>query len=377
MKVEYLKATESDFDELVDFSNYVFSHDGGKTDFPSLLPKLYKKEYQTMESHYIVKENGKIKAVVGAFPMELNVLGNTLKVSGIGTVCVHPYARGCGYMKQLMNMALEDMKKEGIHLSCLGGKRQRYEHFGYTFCGQKVYFTVNNENVRHRLGYYVSEGIVFKEVTNDMDQAYELYNKAKFKFTRDKSGFLDWLKSWNFNVYFVYDGDCFIGYVVVNKENTYISELVVKNDNDFMRVLATYIDNNKPNFMNFELPVWEKHKIKELTKVAEDVSLHTAYQFNVLNYESVIEELLSFKATYTQLMDGQLSVEILDYGMFVISVVNGEVEVSKFEGECEIRLSHLEAMQVFFSPFSSYLIDDARICSWFPAPLFISTQDKV
>ena len=28
MKVEFLKAAEADFDEVVDFANYVFSHDG-------------------------------------------------------------------------------------------------------------------------------------------------------------------------------------------------------------------------------------------------------------------------------------------------------------------------------------------------------------
>ena len=41
MGKEYLKADERDYEELVDFINYVFSHSGGKTDFPSLLPKVY------------------------------------------------------------------------------------------------------------------------------------------------------------------------------------------------------------------------------------------------------------------------------------------------------------------------------------------------
>lgn len=381
MKVEFLKAAEADFDEVVDFANYVFSHDGGKTDFPSLLPKLYKKDYQMMEYHYLVKENGKIKSLVGAFPMELSVLGQTLKVFGIGTVSVHPYSRGCGYMKQLMNMALGDMKEQGFHLSCLGGKRQRYEHFGYTPCGQKLSFTLNNENIKYRLNHYVNENLIFKGVTDDIEQAYELYNKAQFKVTREKSVFLDWLRSWDFNVYFVYECNHFIGYVVVNKENTYISELVVKNDEDYIRVLATYIHNNKADFVNFELPVWEKQKIKQLTQVAEDVTLHHAYQFNVLNYEEIIAQLLHFKASYADLIDGVLSFEVLDYGMFVISVENGEVTVSKFEGECDVLLSHIEAMQLFFSPFGQHLVDDELfnhlIHSWFPAPLFMPTQDKV
>ena len=226
--------------------------------------------------------------------MELSVLGQTLKVFGIGTVSVHPYSRGCGYMKQLMNMALGDMKEQGVHLSCLGGKRQRYEHFGYTPCGQKLSFTLNNENIKYRLNHYVNENLIVKGVTDDIEQAYELYNKAQFKVTREKSVFLDWLRSWDFNVYFVYECNHFIGYVVVNKENTYISELVVKNDEDYIRVLATYIHNNKADFVNFELPVWEKQKIKQLTQVAEDVTLHHAYQFNVLNYEEINKKLNVF-----------------------------------------------------------------------------------
>ena len=56
MIVEFLKATKEDYDELVNFANYVFSNSSEKTDFPSLLPKLYKKEYYTMNNHYITKK---------------------------------------------------------------------------------------------------------------------------------------------------------------------------------------------------------------------------------------------------------------------------------------------------------------------------------
>ena len=188
MGIEFLKAKEEDFDDLVNFINYVFSNDGEESDFINLLPKLYKQEYNTMKNHYIVKENGEIKAVVGAFPMELIILDNTsLKITGIGTVSVHPYSRGYGYMKKLMNMALKDMRKQGIHISCLSGKRQRYEYFGYTPCGQKIYYTIKAENVKHRLNQYINKNISFKEVKNNnldfIDKAYELYSKNKFKFS--------------------------------------------------------------------------------------------------------------------------------------------------------------------------------------------------
>ena len=50
-------------------------------------------------------------------------------------------------------------------------------------------------------------------------------------------------------------------------------------------------------------------------------------------------------------------------------------------GKCDIELNHLKAMQLLFSPFSSFILEDEKvnkvINSWFPIPLFISTQDKV
>lgn len=385
MKVEFLKAQNEDFDELVDFINYVFSHDGGGTDFPSLLPKLYRKEYNQTKNHYIVKENGKIKAVVGAFPMELDVLGKRLSVSGIGSVAVHPYSRGCGYMKKLMNMALDDMKKQGVHMSCLGGKRQRYEYFGYAFCGQKAYFTINNENVRHKLSGYLNKEMVFKEVKETdfevIDAAYDLYNEGKIKIIRDKSSFFHLLKSWNFNIYAIYKAESFIGYIVLDKENHYISELVVQHDEDYLTVLANYINSKELNNINLEIPIWEKTKIKQLNEFAEDITLHHSYQFNILNYEETIDQLLKFKASYSDLKDGMMRFEVLEYGKFEICINNKEISVNRIEGECDVLLSHIEAMQLFFSPFGQHLVDDELfnhlIHSWFPAPLFMPTQDKV
>lgn len=53
----------------------------------------------------------------------------------------------------------------------------------------KTFFTLNNENIKYRLNHYVNENLIFKGVTDDIEQAYELYNKAQFKVTREKSVF--------------------------------------------------------------------------------------------------------------------------------------------------------------------------------------------
>lgn len=385
MKVEFLKGKKSDYEELVDFANYVFSHNGGKTDFPSILPKLYKKEYDTMENHYIVKEDGKIKAVVGVFPMELMVLDKKLKVGGIGTVSVHPYSRGSGYMKELMNMALKDMKKQGFAFSCLGGMKQRYEYFSYTPCGQKINFTINNENIRHKLSNYINDKITFNEIKeNDieiLEKAYHLYNKYSYKFKREKTMFLDILKSWGFKVYSIMDNDNFVGYIVVSDDKKYISELVVSYEKMYLEVIANYINHNNVKEVNIELPIWERENISNLFDISEESTINNCYQFNIINYEKTLEALLRFKRSYSKLENGRMTINIKEYGSIEIVIDNYNITINSFDGECDIELNHLKAMQLIFSPFSSFILNDEKvnkvIKSWFPVPLFISTQDKI
>ena len=179
----------------------------------------------------------------------------------------------------------------------------------------------------------------------------------------------------------VYNNELFLGYIVVEKDKTYISGLAVTHDDHFISVLGNYISCNNLDKINYELPIWEKKKIKELNEVAEEISMNNCSQFNILNYEDVLLSLLNFKTTHSNLFDGSISFEVSEYGKFKISVKNNRAIINSFNGKCDIKLSHLDAMQFFFSPFGSYLVSDDKlekiISSWFPIPLFISTQDKV
>ena len=54
-------------DEYIDFINYVFGFNGRDRDFPKLLPKLYRREDDPAGNSYVLTENGRIRAAVGAF----------------------------------------------------------------------------------------------------------------------------------------------------------------------------------------------------------------------------------------------------------------------------------------------------------------------
>ena len=69
-----------------------------------------------LDMGYMVKEDGKIVANVGVYPATYYVCGKEFKVGGLTSVAVHHRARSKGYMRELMNMALGDMRKDGIAL---------------------------------------------------------------------------------------------------------------------------------------------------------------------------------------------------------------------------------------------------------------------
>lgn len=66
--INYSNGVTEDFEDIIDFGNYVFG-----IDFKELLPKLYDGKIDTSSNHFLVKENNKIKGMVGCFPLELTI----------------------------------------------------------------------------------------------------------------------------------------------------------------------------------------------------------------------------------------------------------------------------------------------------------------
>ena len=219
--------TKEMFDDYMDFINYVFGFNGDSSDFKKLLPKLYKYEYEPAVSSYVAVEDGKLKAAIGAFDHDISVCGVYLKTRGIGNVAVHPYTRGSGYMKKLMNMALDDMVSDGVVLSVLGGRRQRYNFVSYDKLGQAVSMSFNSDNMRHTFGKDRKHSIEFKRVKASdieiLEQIKELSVSQPFFALRDSAKYFEIISSWNQKAVVAFENDQFIGYAVMkgNDVNDY------------------------------------------------------------------------------------------------------------------------------------------------------------
>ncbi|MCL2700859.1 MAG: GNAT family N-acetyltransferase [Phycisphaerae bacterium] len=129
-------AKVADRRELLDMLAAAFrvenpSHPG----FDFLYADLFDPTDEAMACHRIIRQDGRIVACVGCYPQTLVLGPATVKMFGIGQVsCLSEY-RGRGFMTALMNDTVAHMESTSAPMSWLGGRRDRYAHFGWEVAG--------------------------------------------------------------------------------------------------------------------------------------------------------------------------------------------------------------------------------------------------
>ena len=372
------RGTPEMYDDLMDFMNYVFGFNGNEKDFKKLLPKLYKPEYDPCYSNYVVTENGKLKAAIGAFDSDLSVDGEILKSRGIGNVAVHPYSRSKGYMKDCMRLALRDMIEDGVDFSILGGQRQRYQHFGFEHAGQQISVGVDRGNLRRAFENVPLTPLEFRDVNADdadlLDRIHALHAAKRVHTVRPRASFYDIACSWRSSLTAILrDGD-FRGYFIGG-----LGELTLADPEDTVDVVRNYVAQRGDVHLSF--PVWETDLLARITRFGGGISFDHCEMFNILNYPHVIAALLRFKAKREELGDGELSLFIRGFAGDVsvrIAVKNNEVSVEEGASDCALALGHLEAISFLCGLWSPHrLALSPAVRSWFPLPLFVDGADHV
>ncbi|WP_139902809.1 GNAT family N-acetyltransferase [Clostridium thermarum] len=415
MNYEILKGNPKDYEDIIDFGNYVFG-----IDFPTILPKLYKGHEETSVYHHIVKEAGKIKAMVGSFPLDLMVGGSHLKGKGIGTVSVHRYSRGSGYMKLLMDRAMAETEEEGCDFAVLSGMRQRYEYWGFTPCGLSMNLEFNSANIKH-CNITVEDNYKFveynadadkrtterttertaehtskhtdklqtnnadKHTTNDTAQdlpkAIHLHNSQPVHAVRPEESFIDIAKSWNSRIYFVYKNDEFAGYISAADNYEKIREMVLVDQEDIDKVLISFMKNFNIQDTNVVMHFQKAKEFMKLSRFCETYSINSSANIYVINYKKVIEAFMKLKNTCQPLQEGALVLDIKEKGRYKIEVKDGSIRVDETEADYDISLAHLDASALLFSHSSfvnaAYNYSHPMVKSWFPLPLFYPELDNV
>lgn len=374
MEVTVTKGLPQDYDEIIDFGNLVF-----KEDFRALLPKLYQDHPEMAAHHHLLREDGRIKAMVGSFPITLQAAGKTLKVRGIGTVSVHPYTRGRGYMKTLMGNAVKEAEDEGAAMMILGGQRQRYEYFGFTCCGTGLSFSLSPSARRH-LRRFRDDSLTLISLADNKEylrSCCQLLEKQPFYGVRPGVDFCDIAQSWSSTAYVILRDGEFLGYCSL-QEGHLVQELFLEDYRYITGVVLKIGELCKDRMTVAALP-FQQEMIHALNLICDGQSISPNPMVNVLDYPAVIEAYLTLKGQQTPLADGRLVICAEGKGCFAIEVKGGSVKVTPTSDSPQITLPHLQMMAYLFSPLGQAGVSrkTPEELSWLPIPLYVARCDDV
>ena len=373
--LEYI-TTETDFKEdIIDFINYVFSQSRKPHDFKTLVPKSYADDAKGLGAvHYIAKKDGKIKAVVATRIIDVFVNGKILKYGLIGNVAVHPYSRGEGYMKTLLNIAIEDAKERKIDILALAGQRQRYGYFGFENAGSNFSFELSSANIRHCFGDIDCSDITLKPMTDateaEIDTALSLYEKKVFHCIRPRDEFRIIMRTWSSPCFIIYKNEKMIGYAFGP-----FHEVILENEMDFPAVLKAFFEKDNISEIGITVPAYLSERAKFLSGICECCGVVTAEMTSVLNWKNTLDGFLSLKSTYTALQDGITEFAIDDEALR-ITVENGVPYIEETtKSQNMISFTKSEAQQKFFD-IPSLLFPDEHFKNWLPLPFVIDAPDS-
>lgn len=373
--------------DYMDLINLTFGFATPETQFLGLLPKLYREEYRPQDQNYVVTEDGVLTAAVGAFDHEIVVCGRRLPCRGIGNVAVHPDHRSKGYMKLAMNKSLEDMIADGIVLSTLGGRRQRYQYFGFDKAGPLYQFSISRDNIRHTFGSFDAP-YTLREVTDPADpvirEIIALTETSPYAPVRSPETYLDIAHTWKAKLLVFTDpadDNAFVGYCVMDGGSS-VSELRLTESGDILSLVRTVFAHLDSGF-SVNLPAYQSDYVTTLSPIAEGSAVHASMMYNVLNYAAAVEAFMALKLTYAALPDGQVTLRIHGFAgdeTLRITVEEGKhtVESLSPDSPADRELSHLQATEILFAPVSGLRETLSPLLrAWFPLPAWMYRADEV
>lgn len=370
--VKYRTAAPEEREECIDLANLVF-----RLDFETLIPKAYDKSVDSSAMHKVaVDEQGRLRAQVAVYPESLTVCDHALRTGYLGTVSVHPRARGEGHMKVLMNLWLEELRNT-CDMVVLSGQRQRYEYFGFTLGGVKFKYSVAEANVRHGLRGVVDTGISFSPL-------FEMEGGAEFAHNMNTSR-LAYVERNLEQLPFIFSTFCqkalgvldqgnLIGYLVVNEAGDEIAEFAVENTEDILRTLKVYMAYSRAERITIVTPEYDLPLNAALGGIAEDLVIENSDMYHILDFANVLKAYLTLKLKTTGIVPGEFSA-VMDGQPVTARVDEDGVSVERTAQPGAVVLDRLQAQTLLLTQHGRYMAVDAP-ASWFPLPLFWYKIDK-
>lgn len=393
-----------------------------------------------MHWHFGMRKNGQLLALVNSCPRSWVVGGVELKVAGIGGVCSHPVlARGAGYIQALMNHVIDRMHAEGVHLSFLGGIRQRYAYYGYDKCGLSTTFSINRSNVRRYFAQSssvdmsddesssapgmrsppmaitfanladVEQGDAMLAAAQELQRSSPAYNERGDDFAL--------LCGSGLTVAMDSETGEFVGYLVAGAGS--IREMEAIGPEAAIGIVTSWClkhgapsgrvhgDDDGHYAVALTLPQWQAQGAigRMLGRFAETVSTSPDHNWKVLDWSATVGATLALRATTAAapLAAGAVTLILSDLGTAITMEVDGSGRVSSVRtaaiqggetaagegGAAVISTDSMTALRLLFGPLPPEAVlstDDggggsgdglAMLARWCPLPLYTPPPDSV
>ncbi len=337
--------------ELTEFINECYNYNHY---FEKYMAKIYDNK-SDIKNHFVIRKNNEIIACALAISNTLYVDDDTLDILEVGSICVREEYRKKGYLKLLLG-AIKDEEKN-YDLSVLSGDIKRYESFGY-YPNILNLFKVKSKS---------HDSITFKSINDDyITESLNMYNNG-IHANRTEYNFKDILMQWKSDSYYIFKDDKYIGYLIYNTKQDYISEIKCSNLIDVVESFGVFKNRDyiSLSVLNNDYDIFDLVNDFELSK------MYNRELYSINNIKKVISVCLNHKLKHKELINGSISIKV---GAEIIRISVEDKVVVENDTKYDIELSKDQFMDILLN---KKLNGNKLFSSWFYLDLDIYHNDLV
>ena len=378
MELRRLKA--EDYDSLLDLLNKVFSiKNQRQVDFEKDLPKMWARTDEQMGKHFGVFEDGKLVSALGVYPLPTIIDGEEFMFSTVGNIATDKEYEGKGYMSQLIDVAMQELKDIKADVSRLGGLRKRYNRYGYETCGKDYGCSLSTHNRQNSKFHF--DNLTFTVIEKNDKEALSFVKEICYKRAiiakREDNEIYDCLTAWQNKPYLALKNGVPFGYVSVSAAGNSVAEYGCIDEEQEFELLLGY-QQWLGNTINFIVPSYNLITLRKAYEDCESVRASSPCHFKIINWQKLISALMRLRAKRRPFNNGELTFSIEDYGGIRLWAKDGAFGCERVEEQGR-KLDVLTATRILFgvSDASCIIEKGEEFEKFCPLPLSWSLQDRV
>lgn len=347
MNIRY--AIEKDLENIKDIWNYCFGDEEGFVNY------YFDNKYKP-ENTILIEENDELMSSLQLNQYKINLNNKIYDTSYVVGVSTYPNARGKGYMKDMMDFALNELYKKDQLVSLLMPIDYRlYKKYGYEHCYDQIEYKLNIEELKQ----FKIVGNFEKITNNHINYMMDIYNEFLLNtngyVVRDKNYYENLfkeIKCENGHMY-IHKEENYEGYIIyfIMEDTMFIREICYKNISSLKSMLKfIYNHNTQCKKVTIMSPVIDSIRYILPNLKTSEINIKPFMMGRVINLEKFLNTLSiecnDLDGVYIGIIDNQIKE---NNNVFEIRVKDNKVKAIKSNKKADIGLSINYISQLAFS----------------------------